>query len=407
MTRVLAELLGVERLQLAQTVRNLEAGAGHQSYDIRLTTEVQHRVRDKIKQLGLDPDDTTGPELLRALQARLTRDETLIRHELHLADETDEGVQNTTIAAYLNEQHLLHTSFALKSSVAKKLLKAYPPKRAMKKLGYRSLDSLLKHEPVAAIYTAAWLGEPLAWRKRFLAQYTKLTPSDFEVRPITVVALTSARWKAYAKELSELNTQSLAVFNDIATIALLPHTTATVGSLISTLILALGAANDVASVGSYLKLQQVQPAFGSLVAEAAEHEPMTNAELNGEPVPWRILHQFYARLQGDDAMLAVFEPHVQASDLGWHAPEYIAAQIHPALEFWHDTQYCAYAKNGDVVSLNILDVAMSHQATTVSSVQYFMSIHLWQELLLRYLDPVNVEHALMSELTPDTSKLSS
>lgn len=405
MTRVLAELLGVERLQLAQTIRSLEAGAGHQSYDIRLTTEMQHRVRGKVKQLGLDPEDTTGPELLRALQARLARDESLLRQELHIAPEADDASQNESIAKHVNENQLLHTSFALKQSVAKKLLRAYPPKRAMKKLGYRSLDSLLKHEPVAAIYAAAWLSESLAWRKRYLAQYGKLSPSDFESRRITTLAVTSSRWRAFSEELASLGVQSVVAFNDIGAIVLLPHSTASTGGLVSTLVLTLGAANDIASVGSYLKLQQVQPTFGTLVASAAEQEPMTNAELNNEPVPWRILHQFYARISGDESQLAVFEPHVQASDLGWHAPEYVAASIHPALEFWHDTQYCAFAHDGQVVSLNILDVAMSYRAQ--SPVRHFMSLHLWQELLLRYLDPVNVEHALMSELTPDASKLTS
>jgi len=402
MTRALSDLLGIERLQLAQSLQSLEAASGRQGHDIRLTTEVAKQVRDKMHELGLDPQDTTTDELRAALQSRLARDEGLLRGSLHISSEAGAAHALDAIALYVTERQLLHTSFALKASAVKRLLRKLPPKRALKLLGYRSLDSLLKHEPVASIYAAAWLAESLSWRSRFLAHYDKLTPSDFEVRRISVTALTTPRWQKISQELSTLGSQTVGVFNDLAAIVLLPANNHAPGQLIATTALTLNAANDVASVGSYLKLQQVRPDFGKLVAKAAEREPLTNAELSGQPVPWRLLHQFYARLQGNEDALAVFEPHVQASDLGWRPAEESLASIHPALEFWQDTQYCAYAHDGHIVSLNILDVAMG---LGEHGLKHFMAANLWQELLLRYLDPVNVEHALTSELTPDSAKL--
>lgn len=402
MTRVLSELLGIEHLQLAQTLQSLEAASGRRGHDIRLTTEVAGHVRQKLQQLGLDPHDTTPEELRQALSSRLQRDEGLLRGVLHISSGASPAHALDAIAMHLTEKQYLHTSFALKASVAKRLLRKMPPKRAMKLLGYRSLDSLLKHEPMPSIYAAAWLGESLAWRGRFLAQYDKLTPSDFEVRRISLTALTSPRWQKLGQELADMGTQTVAVFNDLAAIVLLPVSELSNGQVIATTALALNAANDVASVGSYMKLQQVQPNFGNLAAEAAQSEPLTNAELSGQPVAWRLLHQFYARLSDRPDALAVFEPHVQASDLGWRSAEETLADIHPALEFWQDTQYSALTAGGETVSLNILDVAMS---AAPGQLQHFMAKHLWQELQLRYLDPINVEHALATELSPDAAKL--
>src|SRR5258708_38490476 len=89
--------------------------------------------------------------------------------------------------------------FALKSSRLKIILKAAPPKRAMKQLGYRSLESFLKHESPVSILAAAWLTEGETWQKRLLDQYKKLQPRDFENRSIIILQPDSKHWRELAK----------------------------------------------------------------------------------------------------------------------------------------------------------------------------------------------------------------
>ncbi len=70
----------------------------------------------------------------------------------------------------------------LKASVAKRFLKKKPPKAAMKRLGYRSLESMFKHETAGQLYAAALICGSESWQRTFRDQYAKLTPSDFEIK---------------------------------------------------------------------------------------------------------------------------------------------------------------------------------------------------------------------------------
>ena len=83
MSRVLAQLLGADEAQLRLHIQQLERAAGLPNADIRLSVDIKNRVNRKIAELGLDPFDTTGPELFRSLQQKIVNDEQMIRQQLH------------------------------------------------------------------------------------------------------------------------------------------------------------------------------------------------------------------------------------------------------------------------------------------------------------------------------------
>src|SRR5689334_10493972 len=136
MTRFLSAALGAAEPTFSQSIQQLEHAAGRPSADIRLTSEIMQHMRRKIAELGLDPDDTTNTVLQRVQQ-------------------------------FLAKHDAPKKVFALKSSVAKRLLKKKVPKNAMKQLGYRSADSMLKHETIGALYAAALIAEPDSWQRSF------------------------------------------------------------------------------------------------------------------------------------------------------------------------------------------------------------------------------------------------
>src|SRR5205814_6563496 len=86
MTRYLSEGLGAAEPRFSQDIVALEHAGGMPSTDIRLTGEIMQRMREKIAALGLDPKDTTGPELYEALHGRLRADETLMRQALQVPE---------------------------------------------------------------------------------------------------------------------------------------------------------------------------------------------------------------------------------------------------------------------------------------------------------------------------------
>jgi hypothetical protein len=63
MSKNLAHLLNQPEALVELAINKLEHLNGYESTDVRLLAEINNKVRTKTKELGLDPDDTTGPEL--------------------------------------------------------------------------------------------------------------------------------------------------------------------------------------------------------------------------------------------------------------------------------------------------------------------------------------------------------
>lgn len=358
------------------------------------------KVRAKVIQLGLDPQDTTGRELYSALWVRLQRDESSVRQALNITAEATSADVFGHVQKFLNAHKAASSCFAIKPAVAKRLLKKKPPKNAMKRLGYRSFDSLLKHESVAAIYAAALMTESAAWHKAFREQYGKLQANDFEQRKISIVSPQSARWNDVARDFVQASKHNILCFKDLGVVVLLPIGAKIDGLAITTLLLTLHYMNDIRTYSSFAKLQQVKPAFGRIVQQASVTDPMTSASLAGQPVSWKVIQRYYGRIKAEFHP-EVFEPHVQPEDLEWHDAEEVLTELEPSLGFWLDTQYICMLDNDQPVSLNILDVALAYcnHLDFQDRIVHFVREHLWHELMSRYLHQENLEAAVHQQLS--------
>lgn len=399
MTRFLSEALGAVEPVFSRSIQQLEQAAGRPGTDIRLTAGIIQQTRAKIGQLGLDPADTTGPELYRALQERLRRDEQTVREALDIAPDTSPDDVVARVVQFLSKQETTQKSFVLKSSSAKRLLKKKPPKLAMKRLGYRSVDSMLKHETAAEVYAAALIAEPASWQRAFREQYTKLTPSDFESKKITLVHPATKRWQELAHDFVARSHHNILSFPELGSVVLLPIQEAVDGLAITTLLLVVEEMNGIGSHSSYAKLQQVKPDFGKIIQKSSVSEPYTSAQLAGQPVPWRMIQRYYARFTGAYHP-EIFEPHVQPDDLGWLNGEDVLAALHPSLEFWRGTAILGLVHEGAVVSCNALDVALGfcNHLPFGERVVHFVRDNLWHELMMHYLHQENLEAAVHRQL---------
>lgn len=397
MTRVLANLLGVEQLDFRATIQKLEHIAGKPSKDIRLATEVARLSGDKIAELGLDPKDTTSQELYYALQERFKRDNDIVRAALSIESDANVIESTKSVVAYVQKSmNQRNEVLALKNAVARKLIKQQPPKKTMRQLGYRSLDSMIKHEAAAHIIAAAFLCESPTWQKRFTDQYAKLQAGDFEIRAVGISVPTASKWVTFANQVDPEH--KVFSVRELGAVVVLPVQDETQElSLIASIINAL---NEVRSVSSYLKLQQVKPDFGAKLQAATVSVPLTSTEILNRKVSWRAVHQYFGRFTEKYDPL-VFEPHVRETDLHWVQLDETLTSIHPVLHFWGDGLYAAYTDpDQHAVSFNILDVAQGCRegARFLQRSLTTMQAALWEELVIRYLDHANISEALASEL---------
>jgi hypothetical protein len=187
MSRI-SSLLGQPERLIKRTITNLEDKNGYPSHDARHLAENIQAVRLKLKELGLDPDDTTVQELYHALLVKFDKDCLAfdIENNFHAVD----FGQKADKAAELIKSSLdLPQRWVLKTTAAKNLLRLHPPKKLMKQLSYRSVDSMLKRENIAMLYIAANRVESAAWQKGLHQIISKQDTSVFELRRVAVCRL--------------------------------------------------------------------------------------------------------------------------------------------------------------------------------------------------------------------------
>ena len=400
MTRILSELLGAREPAFQQGIQKLEKASGGAAEDIRLTTEILHAMQDRLRQLGLDPHDTTGRELYQALLQRIKEDNTIFQGLIGLA--TEKKPQHVTVAVerFVNSLDMPKEVFALRVASAKRMLRAYPPKKAMKRLGYRSLESMLKHEACSLIFTTAHLVETAAWHRQMTQAYKKLSPSDFESRPLQILAPSNARWERLTQDYILQAKQNVVGLRELGAVVLLPMPALRIDAApLAVTLMTLQAANEIASASAYLKMHQVRSDFGAVVARIARQEPLTAAEVAGSALPWKVIQRYFAR-HPEAYNPDLFEPHVQREDLRWHSAEDILSGLHPRFEFWNGTGHLGLLSKGETVSLNIIDVVLNlcNALPYEQRLVRYARSHMWHELLLRYMRQGNIERAVHEQL---------
>jgi hypothetical protein len=409
MTRFLSVALQAEEPFFRLGLRNLEAANGNPNTDIQLTNEVNRLARSKVMELGLDPRDTTSKELYHALEEKLRLDDAKLAKYFRAQAATHVSAEADVVYGMvhvLKELPDSKRSFALKGSSLKSIFKKNPPKKAMKQLGYRSLESFLKHESPVMIMAAAWLSEGPAWQKRLLEQYKKLSPSDFENRTIQIAHPTGVRWSKLSDTTVAHSRHNLLSFKELGAIVFLPLPgTVPQGAVTASFGLALHELNEIRSASSFLKLNQVKADFGKVVSGIVSDEARLDSQLLDQPVSWHLIQRYYARL-AHKFREEVFGPHLQLDDMVWHPVEQTLGKIEPSFKFWHDTSHLGVLDGHQPVSLNLIDAALNlcNKIPYEKRAVHYFQKSLWHEIMLGYLNQEPVEQTVLSQLQPQLAE---
>jgi len=303
------------------------------------------------------------------------------------------------VAEKLNTLDHKSDVFVMKQTVARQLLKKLKPKATMKRLGYRSMDSMLKHEPMAQLMAACQITESSEWHEARFELYKKLQSKDFEARKPHFIVPIGKQWPKLAETHVGQYKHHLVAVPELGAVVLLPMSQDVPGLAITTFALSLQALNDMRALSAYLKLQQVRPDFGEVVQASVMAEPLTEVELGGNRLSWRMVQWFYG--QGHAAYHPdVFEPHVQLEDLAWHNVGVSLSQLQPVLRFWEETEMLGLLDGNDAVSLNVLDVALGvcNGFSYSERVLHNMRENLGRELFGRYVQQEHLQSMLHATL---------
>ncbi|HZP55512.1 MAG TPA: hypothetical protein VFB03_01945, partial [Candidatus Saccharimonadales bacterium] len=135
MSKKIAHLLSRPESEVSSILSDLEKKSGYPSEDVRLLVENKHRLRTKLTQIGLDPDDTTDQELYYALFAKFQRDGELLDQSLGIDQATSINERINRAVQIVSKIAKKEELWVLKKTAAKKALLAIPPRQVAKKLG--------------------------------------------------------------------------------------------------------------------------------------------------------------------------------------------------------------------------------------------------------------------------------
>lgn len=256
MHQALSNLLSKSEQFISLAIDELEARSGFPSEDVRLIAENKQKVAQKISELGLDPSDTTSEELYHALLAKFGSDAKMFDRAI-APDDSLPLAQKIILASQVCEQ-LFHGQqvWSLKPAVAKRLLIAWPPKKVMKLLNYRSINSAVKREPISHLYLLSEVVETEAWNRALERQAVALPTNNWLMRPIQFEQLS-----AHGINLVNGPDKLVAFSKHCGVVTIWPSQKLTRASILNLVLLFIEAAQHLGITTHSRKLANLHPAL--------------------------------------------------------------------------------------------------------------------------------------------------
>lgn len=404
MAKVLRDLLDAEEPIFSLALRQLEKITGDHGTDARLIGELAEKMRKATLVLGLDAEDTTDKELYAAQLARIQKDNDRVTKLIGGTDADDVKQMVPLMVDAVNGLDINRECWVLKRSVAKQLLKNMPPKKLMEHLGYRSIDSMLKHENIDEVYTALRFSEGPEWLTAYDEKFKTIKPSDFETRPISIVIMDHDKYVDLAEHFVAKKRHNVTHTKEMGVIVVVPMREERMkGITLKTLPLLLHYINEIRLYSAFFKLKQVSKDFGEVVVETLIADPGSGAQMAGQNVHWRVIQRYLGRHK-EEATPEAFEPHVHPEDLHWRKAEEWLAQLDPEMSYWLDLDYVAkVADDGQPLTFNLMDVSLGYSAEEpyADRLYYHFRESLWNEIFIRYMGHKNLENSILKQLDND------
>lgn len=406
MSKFLIELLQAKEPLFSTAIRQLEEVSAKPGVDVKLTAEIIQTFKNKVKELGLDPEDSTGEEIYKALLLKAKE------HDAHLARsmgaEDVEAIKPLLplVKKAVEEVDMPKTCWALKDDVAKNMLRGMPPLKIMELLGYDNIDEMLEKENLYEVYGALRFAEDGDWLNEFNKQYKTLTPDDFEDREIKLVFMPLERWGDIAAHFIEKKRHFHTHLKELGVVLVLPTNIERMPGVATKLMsLTFHYYNEVRLYSTFFKTQKSKPDFGKIFVETLIADTGTGKVMSGQHVHWRVIQRYFGKLK-DEYHEEVFEPHVQPEDLHWRAAEDVMYKVAPEMEFWRGLDFVAMVHDDRPLTMNLMDVSLSYsnEITYDERYIYHFTESLWNELFMRYMGEKVLKQQILKQLDNDMIK---
>ncbi|MGD8374316.1 MAG: hypothetical protein PVI21_05690 [Candidatus Woesebacteria bacterium] len=400
MAKLLSDLLDAKEPLFSENLRQLESLSGQCGYDIGLVGDILAAAHEGTRQLDLDHKDTTGPELYHALLSRYQQDDSHFLKTIGCKREASVNDIFEHVKSVIEKADVLEDCWVLKKSAARRILREMPPTAVMSHLGYRSVDSMLKHERLPEVYGALRFVENTGWLKQFNKLYAGLKPADFERRDAEIIIMPIERWGKFASKIASKKCHNVTQIKELGYVYILPTKDGqTLGLSVRLTALVLYYLNEIRLYGSYSKLSQVRKDFGRALVNALIDGGNCGVSLGGQQVHWRVIKRHFANADACHYPKS-FEPHLQLEDLHWRNPEDAIADIDPTLKFWCNRDYVGLPYGDGALSFNLLDIAEDYcmKLPYTQRGSRYLKESLQNEIFVRYLGHSVIEAQILQKI---------
>lgn len=391
----LARLLGNNQRHLTEALSALHATIDGASHDVQLLGEIAQKSASIKQRLGLDPSDTTPRELYVSLRRTIADDNVRLGRALGILHPNAVSEATPLIIRALKHQYKDTQVFVPKSTKLKTLLKEHPPKKVMQALHYRSLDSMLKHEPASRITVLARYIEDEAWQEAYNIELRKLNVDDFEMRALDIVWLDKA---VLAESLAVNRSRHHLVLHakEAGCIAVGATLEKVINAYtIRTFTLLQHYIQEVMYASSFAKTIMTHKDLGQQYADYLVDTRQSNVHVSSLSLPWRVLHKTINTARLTD----VFPPHVSSDDWRVRHPNDALAEHNEHITLWDKSGH-VITGDSDVVGVNIVDLAIDESYNRIfgeHSLKYARR-DLEQELFRRYFEEPRVHTVILKRL---------
>ena len=399
---MLSRLLQAKQPLFDITVEQLETQTGNKSIDAEFIAEILETAHQKMRELNLDPADTTGQELYQALINKVSEHDDHLAKEVGGKDSTSLAEMVPKIVKRINQADIKKDGWFLKHGVAKEMLLNMPPKNIIERLGYKSAKAMLAEEDLYEIYGALRFAEDGEWLNEYNRQYHRLSKDDFEERKIEIVQFDPDKWGDIAAHFVEKKLHNITHLKELGVIMTMPVAgdRPMPGVTLKVMPLILHYFNEIRLYSAFFKLMKDKKNFGDIFVDTLIADPSPVQVTQNDNVHWRVIQRYFGKLK-DEYHPEIFEPHVQPEDLHWRKAEEVLYDISPELEFWRDLDYVGlFVSDEEPVTFNLMDISLSYSNQLPFEDRYLYHFReaLWNELFVRYLGQKNLEDRVIKRL---------
>ncbi len=394
MSKYIGQLLQADQRSLDSIIQRLEMMALQPGIDAKLTAEIITSSREKVRQLGLDPTESTKQELYYGLLAKSQSDDLILRRKLGISQSESASTAARIIAETAQRLVQKDTVVCMQPAAVKQILKSVPPKRTLKLLRFRSIDSVLKRENPLALYALAKKVEDKSWQTQVQARLKRLMQRDVKEAPVQIVLLPE-EWldKLHKQPFENL----LFPVAETGCILLLPTESFAVGgSVLLALAVILQASMKLSVESLPYRTRALSISYERVLPDIASGALEKLDPIHGLQPSWHAVYQLLAEYQYKQ--LGDFE--FVLGDLEWQSTETKLASLASELDFWVNTHYLGFAGGELPVSMHLVDVVASFVLKKPFGTQIIshLKASLWNEIQLRYLRQEAFEKSILSQL---------